>query len=135
MPMKLMMILPHLILPRTKSENAGSNSIIQRRLDSLTQCKFLELYNEARAIHVRLPKQKTPKEESDLKSFNKLMCQGKISSALKCLSDHQKEGILSLKEKIGEKTVLELLKEKHPSPGTLEEDFITDKVDTLPYHD
>ena len=39
-PMKLMMILPHLILPRTKSENAGSNAIIQRRLDSLTQCKF-----------------------------------------------------------------------------------------------
>ena len=39
-PMKLMMILPYLILPRTKSENAGSNAIIQRRLDSLTQCKF-----------------------------------------------------------------------------------------------
>ena len=134
-PMKLMMILPHLILPRTKAENAGSNAIIQRRLDSLTQCQFLELYNEARAIQVRLPKQKTPKEESDLKSCNKFMCQGKISSALKCLSDHQKGGILSLKEKIGEKTVLDLLKEKHPSPGTLEEDFITDKVDTLPYHD
>ena len=46
------------------------------------------------------------------------MCQGKILSALKCLSDHQKGAILSLKEKIGEKTVLELLKEKHPSPGT-----------------
>ena len=40
-----------------------------------------------------------------------------------------------MKEKIGEKTVLKLLKEKHPSPGTLEEDFITDDVDTLPYHD
>ena len=25
--------------------------------------------------------------------------------------------------------------EKHPSPGTLEEDFITDEVDTLPHHD
>ena len=78
--------------------------------------QVLELYNEARAIHVRLPKQKTAKE-SDLKSFNKFMCQGKISSALKCLSDNQKGGILSLKEKIGEETVLELLKEKHPSPG------------------
>ena len=113
------MILPHLILPRTKSENGGSNAIIQRRLDSLTQCKFMELYNEARAIQVRLPKQKMPKEESDLKSFNKFMCQGTISSPMKCLSDHQKGGILSLKEKIGEKTILELLKEKHNSPGTL----------------
>ena len=84
---------------------------------------------------MRLPKQKTPKEESDLKSFNKFMCQGKISSVLICLSNHQKGGILSLKEKTGEKAVLELLKEKHPSPGTLEEDFITEEVDTLPYHD
>ena len=57
-PLKLLMILPHLILPRTKSENAGSNAIIQRRLDSLTQCMFLELYNEARAVRVSLPKQK-----------------------------------------------------------------------------
>ena len=134
-PMKLMMILPHLMLPRTKSENAGSNAIIQRRLDSLTQCKFLELYNEARTMQVRLPKQKTPEEESDLKNFKKFMCQGKISSALKCLSDHQRGGILSLKEKIGDKTVLELLKEKQPSPGKLEEDSITDEVDTFPYYD
>ena len=70
-----------------------------------------------------------------MNSLNKFMRQGKISRALKCLSNHQRGGILSLKEKNGEKTILELLKEKHTSPGTLGEDFITDEFDTLPYHD
>ena len=71
-------------------------------------------------------KQKQFKEESRRQShptsmtpsvnFDNHMHSGKLSNALQCLSNSNKSGVLNLNEKIGDKSVLDYLEEKHPAP-------------------
>ena len=57
--MKAAMILPHLLLPKTKSETKGSNSkSLSRRIILWKHGLLYEIFTEAKALQVRYPKQK-----------------------------------------------------------------------------
>ena len=60
------------------------------------------------------------------------MSSGKISNALRCLDESQKSNALSLQERVGNKTVMQILQEKHPKPMTSKDNYERDH--TLEHH-
>ena len=109
------MIFPLLLLCETKSENDRSLSkTIARRLKQWKDGDLDELYNEGKALQMRLLKGNRIKAETEAQQFNKLMNTGKISSAIAKLTDTSK-GVLSLDEIVKGKTVEHILIEKHPA--------------------
>ena len=63
------------------------------------------------------------------------MSTGKISAAIGCLSDKKTKGVLPLNEVIEGKTVLSILREKHPQAKTANTNYIAEvKKKTMPYH-
>ena len=134
--MKTAMIIPHLLLPKTKSETNGSNSkTLSRRLILWKQGLLDELFTETKALQIRHPKQKKSEVNEEAKQFDKLMSTGKISAAIGCLSDKKTQKVLPLNEVIEGKTVLNILKEKHPPAKTANTNYITElNDDTMPYH-
>ena len=132
--MKVAMILPHLLLPKTKSETKGSNSkTLSRRIILWKQGLLDELFTEAKALQIRHPKQKKCEVNEEIKQFGTLMSTGKISAAIGCLSDKKTKGVIPLKEVIEGKTILSILKEKHPQAKAV--NYVTEvNEDTMPYH-
>ena len=68
------------------------------------------------------------------KDFDKHMLSGKVALAVQCLQNEATDGVLDINHKIGKKTVLDILKEKHPSPQSINQDYISNGENTLPYH-
>ena len=66
--------------------------------------------------------------EATSKKFASLMKNGKITSAVKLLTNSMEGGVLPLSEE-----TMTLLKAKHPEPGELQEDAIVQR-DPLPSH-
>ena len=111
----LCMTLPHLSLSRTKNTDDGSNDKSnKRRLRAWHSCNFSELFCEAKGIQMRM-NSRNKKQHSDLKMFNDFMSRGKISNAIRVLSDGQKGGVLA-----DGRPVPEILRDKHPEVHTLE---------------
>ena len=76
-------IFPHLLLCKTKSKNDGSLSkTIARRLKQGQDGDLDGLYNEGKALQMRLLKGSRRKTETEAQQFNELMKTGKISSAI-----------------------------------------------------
>ena len=81
--MKAAMILPHLLLSKTKSETNGSNSkTLSRRIILWKQGILDDFFTEAKALPIRHPNQKKSKVNEEFKQFDKLMSTGKISAPL-----------------------------------------------------
>ena len=127
------------ILARSKDGNDGSiTKTIGRRLDQWLNGNFMDLFLEAKALQDRLPK-KSKKDHDEYKEFDKYMTTGRISSAIRCLSEDVKGGNLSTTEKITvdgkTRTVLDILHEKHPKSQPCNPAFIEqDPSNALPYH-
>ena len=132
------MVMPHLVLPRTKREDDGSQSkTLTRRLDMWLKGCFTDLHQEAKALLQQRQKKSTSQKERDIfKSFDHQVTSGKIANALRCLEDEQKGHILSLNEQVGKKTVNQILREKHPQPCPLSEEYIVEGPyeQTIPFH-
>ena len=110
-------IMPHLVLPKTKTEIDGSISkIIGRRLKQWNSGKIEDLLEEATALQRRLTRTTKAKKDKEIKEFNSLVEKGKISSSIRCLTE-KTGGVLSLSDKINGETVEEILERKHP-PAT-----------------
>ena len=131
-------ILPHLLLPKTKSEPNGSNfKTRSRRIFLWKQSLLDELFTEAKSLQIqsRNSKQKKSKVNEEVEQFDKLMSTGIISAAIGCFSDKKSKGVLPLNEVIEGKTVLGILKEKHPQAKTAKTNYITEvSEDTMPHH-
>ena len=119
--MKAAMILPHLLLPKIKSETNGSNFKILWKQGLLE-----ELFTEAKALQIRHPKQKKSEVNEEAKQFDKLMSTGKKSNAIGCLSDKKIEGVFPLNEVIEGKTVLKISKDKHFPAKTANNNYVTE---------
>ena len=103
------MILPHLTLSRTINTDDGSNNkTIKRRLQAWYSCNFSELFCEAKAIQMRM-NSRNKQQRSDLKMFNDFVSRGKISNAIRVLSDEHKGGVLAPTDLIDGRPVLEIL--------------------------
>ena len=134
-------IMPHLILPRSKGGHDGSiTKTLSRRLDQLLVGDFEGLFREAKPLQERLPKSNSYSDRDEFKEFDKYMCSGKISNAIRCLTDETKGGVLSVNQKITvkgkTKSVLEILQEKHPKSKPLNPDLIVpdNPPNSLPFH-
>ena len=109
------MLMPHLVLARTRTDREQSiGKTLERRLHAWLRCDFEALFTEAKALQQRAPTRSKRDEANDFKQFDFQMTAGKISNALRSLDESQKGTVLSLQEKINNKTVMEILKEKHP---------------------
>ena len=72
------MIFPQLMLCKTKSESDGSNSkTIARRHKQWHKGELDEIFNEGKALQMRLAKSKKIKLETEAQQFNKLSSTGK----------------------------------------------------------
>ena len=130
------MVMPHLVLPRTKSENDGSqNQTLTRRLEMWLNGQFDDLFHEAKALQLRLKRYQT-KQRDVFKEFDHHVTTGKISNALRCLEEDQKGLVLSLSDKIDNKTVNQILREKHPEPADMKVNYLVENPfeQTLPFH-
>ena len=128
-------IFPHLLLCKTKSENDGFLSKTKaRRLKRWQDGDLDGLYNEWKALQMRLLKGSRRKTETEAQQLNKLMNTGKISSAIAKLTDTSK-GVLSLNEIVKGKTVEQTLIEKHTPSKAIDENYITPvSNETIPFH-
>ena len=84
----------------------------------MDQVQIRRLFVEAKKIQAHLWKINWKQEVDDFKAFDKQMESGKISNALRCLSDDAKGGVISISDKVTIKgktfTLVDLLQEKHP---------------------
>ena len=69
-------------------------------------------------------KSRNKQQHSDLKMFNDFMSRGKISNAIRVLSDEHKGGVLAPTNLIDGRPVLEILRDKHPEGQPLEPNCI-----------
>ena len=130
------MLMPHLVLARTRTDREQSiGKTLERRLHAWLRCDFEALFTEAKALQQRAPTRTKKDEVNDFKQFDFQMTAGKISNALRSLDDSQKGTVLSLQEKINDKTVMEILKEKHPPPQAADQSYIDRRQENgLAYH-
>ena len=130
------MLFPHLILARTSSEpDTSRNQVTTRRLRMWLTGEIEELFHEAEALQKRSTKPKSSRKKDELREFDAHMSAGKISNALRCINDCEKGGVLSLTEKIDNKSVLDILKEKHPPASRCDDRYIVEKPSNVtPYH-
>ena len=63
------------------------------------------------------------------------MTNGNVANAIRQLEERKDGGVLDSSDKIGDKTVLQALKQKHPSPGKVKRQFIeSPSENVLPFH-
>ena len=94
--------------PAPNSKSADHVRYLEKRLGMWKEGDIISLVNEGKSIQNRMTRKKKTKCDSDEKRFVKLMEQGKISAALRCIG--------SLQCGVHEVTpdVLKVLQEKHP---------------------
>ena len=111
------MVLPNLLLqkPDAKSKSAAHLAKLKERLALWKTGNINILVRECRHIQKKLSKSKRKTSEDAARIFSKLIFEGKISAALKLLSDNA-TGVLELSAE----TMNELY-EKHPGPCPIEE--------------
>ena len=94
------------------------------------------LFFEAKAIKERMSRTKTKRYVDEYKEYNKYMSTGKISIAILSLTVKAKGGVHSLTDKVDKKTVLDVLRKKHPEPCKAISNYLVgnEHPKSLPYH-
>ena len=93
----------------------------------------MELFNEAKALHTRSKTLSCKRKRDPRNKFMRHMTNGNVANAIRQLEEDEDGGVLDLSDKIGDKTVLQVLKEKHPSP--VNGQFIeSPSENVLPFH-
>lgn len=116
--------------------------LIKRRLQMWNDGHFDALLSEAERcdIYFQQPAKRAQKKvpsDHEMKVFTRLMLQGKVKDAMKWISEKGKGGVLEPSHVFDingeEKTVFEILKEKHPEPQPLSTDRLLQmEADKLP---
>ena len=124
------MILPHLLLQKSchTSKAKDHSELLGRRLYVWKQGDIDCLMREGRVLQRSLDTNHRQNDDRTASRFSRLMLAGKTKAALRLLSD---EGGSTLQvhqridpENTDSKTVLQILKEKHPPAGVIEEDAL-----------
>ena len=130
-------VMPHLILAKTRTEDdASNNKTIARRLDQWINWGIDSLFLEAKAIQERMSRTKAKRSVDEYKECDKYMSTGKLSNAIRSLTEEAKAGVLSLTEKVDRKRVLDVLREQHPKPCKANLNYVVsnEHPKKLPYH-
>ena len=132
-----------LLLQREKmvTKTKDVRMLVERRLRSWINEEFDALMSEA----IRCGKQRCHQhkkdvgsdEEHTIKIFSRLIIQGKLRAAVRWITERDKGGVLHPEEfssKEPSKTVLDVLREKHPEPECPHPDSLL-KVDSFPHQE
>ena len=118
---ELVICFPTLILQRNKEivKTADIRRLISRRLKLWSEKRFLDLISEAELCDKKLPsKQIKMTDDKAVAIFTRLLLNGKIREATRFITERQESGGVMLPHedaiKPSGKTVLEVLKMKHP---------------------
>ena len=85
------MVMPHLILARTRTEvDAVNNKTIARRLHQWIKWDIDSLFLEAKAIQERMSSTKAKRSVDEYKEFDKYLSTGKISMPFEVLERKRK---------------------------------------------
>ena len=125
--------------PHCQSKSRDHVAALERRLRAWRTGDIDGLLREGRTIQGQLRFTKAGRQDGDddanTKVFTKLVLEGNIHAALRYLSDNRKGGVLSLDEYVDdrrERTVREVLHEKHPSPRELHASTLVSVTDDPP---
>ena len=112
--------------PHPASKSRDHVAALERRLHAWHEADIDGLMREGRTIqnHLRLFSRVSPHDQTqqNIRTFSKLVFEGKIHSALRFLSDNHGCGVMDLSKFVDEKndrTVLDVLREKHPCVGAV----------------
>ena len=122
------MTLPTLILqkPLRTSKTKDHINCIERRLDLWLKGDIDALIMEGRTIQRSFkPSENARSDKRSAASFAKLMMGGKVRAALRLLMDNDSGGPLSLDNIFDNKSVREILLEKHPNGNPMDSSAIT----------
>ena len=136
---KAIAVLPSLLLQRlrSKSKDAVNRTILERRLQLWKQGEFLTLLDECRLLQSHAVKNRFKKRGKGMSvssTFANLMFQGKISEALGLLCEKGSHRVLQLNEIAKtetNKTVRQVLKDKHPDRAPMDPSAIVDNQPTM----
>ena len=95
----------------TYTKISSNSKTLSRRIILWKQGLLDELFTKVKALQIIHPKQKNSEANEEAKQFDKLMSTGKTSL------DKKTKGVLP-QQIIKGKTVLSILKEKHPSQNS-----------------
>ena len=110
------MVMPHLILARTRTEDdALNNKTIARWLDQWLKWDIDSLLLKAKNIQECMSRTKAKCFVDEYKEIDKFMSTGKFSSAIRIFTEETKSGVPSSTEKVDRKTVPNVLRKKHPA--------------------
>ena len=110
---------------------------LQRRLDTWQQGDLGQLLHECRTIQSQLEKQEKrqqSRKSDSARHFASLVETGKLDSALRQLSDGPSGGIHHLDDVIGDASVRDILKDKHPQAEPLHLDAVIPGQAPAPPH-
>lgn len=104
--------------PYPHSKSRDHVAALERRLRAWRSGDIDGLMREGRTLQKQLTNGRRARDdEAIMKSFTKLMFEGKVRAALRFLSDSDSGGVLSLDDYVdesGQMTAREVLREKHP---------------------
>ena len=126
----------HLILQRpfVVSNASDNKKSLRKRLDWWMCGDMAALLREARCIQAHLPRStpgKTAANGLDDVEFAKMVYSDRIGTAAHYLEDDGGGGVLPLDKIVGGKSVLELLRDKHPVPADAEPEILLDDEATV----
>ena len=107
--------------PHPESRAAENATHITRRMKSWSCGRLEDILDEARCIQAHLPagkrRQKLPDTVNDT-TFSRRVFAGKVHSAARMVGDDSPGSVLGMEDSAGgDKTVREVLHDKHPSPS------------------
>ena len=117
-----------------------ASKCLKRRLDLWKQGKLDELLHECETIHQQIGKsrhQRANRRMDEANQFASWINKGKIHSALGLLKESHfshSSGILHLDDRIGDKTVFDILRDKHPPAAELQAGAVLDGAPPNPPH-
>ena len=136
--LKVAMVFQQLLLQKPFSSSSTAYAkCLQRRLDTWQQGDLGQLLHECRTIQSQLEKQEKRQQsrESDSeRQFASLVETGKLGSALRQLSDGPSGGIHHLDDVIGDASVRDILRDKHPQAEPLHLDAVIPGQAPAPPH-
>ena len=119
--------------PHAKSKARDHKVCLERRLGLWSKGSIDELVHEGRTIQGRLHLGKYHSPDKTTRAFTSLMMQGRVSAAMRLISDSPSAGLLDLDTVVTEsKTVRDVLKEKHPEAMNVERDTLLAETDGPP---
>ena len=136
--LKVAMVFQQMLLQKPfRSSSTAYAKCLQRRLDTWQQGDLGQLLHECRTIQSQLEKQEKrqqSRESDSARHFASLVETGKLGSAFCQLSDGPSGGIHHLDDVIGDASVRDILKDKHPQAEPLHLDAVIPGQALAPPH-